>query len=76
MRKESVKGSVDLLHGPILKNLIIFMIPYAPSGSLFLWDRSEPFHLYKYLRFPRCFSSGQALPRSYPDWHSDKRSTS
>ena len=32
MRKESVKGSVDLLHGPILKNLIIFMIPIFISN--------------------------------------------
>ena len=32
MRKESVKGTVDLLHGPILKNLIIFMIPIFISN--------------------------------------------
>ncbi len=32
MSNEKVKGSVDLLHGPILKNLIIFMIPIFISN--------------------------------------------
>ncbi len=32
MRNEKVKGSVDLLNGPILKNLIIFMIPIFISN--------------------------------------------
>lgn len=32
MSKNTIKGSVDLLHGPIMKNLIIFMIPIFISN--------------------------------------------
>lgn len=32
MSKNNVKGSVDLLHGPIMKNLVIFMIPIFISN--------------------------------------------
>ena len=33
MRKESVKGSVDLLHGPILKNLLSFTVRHNETIS-------------------------------------------
>ena len=33
MHQSKTKGSVDLLHGPILKNLIIFMIPIFISNA-------------------------------------------